>query len=69
MGYAYEAASAVLAYGRRAFHMNRIVAITSPDNDVSARLLAKLGFQFEKEITLGEGGPEVRLFAAMVSKG
>ena len=31
-GYAFEAASAVLAHGREAFGLRRIVAITSPDN-------------------------------------
>lgn len=66
MGYAYEAASAVMAYGRKAFGLNRIVAITSPENVVSARLLERLGFVFESVIRLGEGGPEVRLFAAAV---
>jgi ribosomal-protein-alanine N-acetyltransferase len=64
MGYAYEAASAVMAYGKRAFGLTRIVAITSPDNVMSARLLEKLGFSFERMFSLGEGGPEVRLFGA-----
>lgn len=63
MGYAFEAGSAVLAYGRKAFGLTRIVAITSPENAVSARLLEKLGFRFENTVTLGEGGHEVRLFA------
>lgn len=66
MGYAYEAASAVMAYGKKAFGLTRIVAITSPENVVSARLLEKLGFVYEKMVSLGEGGPEVRLFAAAV---
>jgi RimJ/RimL family protein N-acetyltransferase len=66
MGYAYEAASAVMAYGGKAFGLTRIVAITSPENVVSARLLEKLGFVFESSMRLGEGGPEVRLFAAVV---
>jgi ribosomal-protein-alanine N-acetyltransferase len=64
MGYAYEAASAVVVYGRTAIGLHRLVAITSPDNVVSARLLEKLGFVFEKSIHLGDNGPEVRLFAA-----
>ena len=64
MGYAYEAASAVMAYGKRAFGLTRLVAITSPDNVVSARLLEKLGFSYEKMVSLSEGSPEVRLFAA-----
>jgi RimJ/RimL family protein N-acetyltransferase len=66
-GYGYESAAAVMAYGRRAFGLNRIVAITSPDNDVSARLLEKLGFRFERMVSLPGGGAEVCLFASGVS--
>jgi RimJ/RimL family protein N-acetyltransferase len=51
-GYAYESAAAVLAYGQSVFGLKRIVAITSPDNDQSAKLLEKLGFTFEKMIQL-----------------
>jgi RimJ/RimL family protein N-acetyltransferase len=62
-GYAYESASAVMAYGKRSFGLNRMVAITSPDNYDSARLLEKLGFSFERMIKLSDDGEEVRLFA------
>ncbi|HLZ56839.1 MAG TPA: GNAT family N-acetyltransferase [Ktedonosporobacter sp.] len=65
-GYAYEAASAVIAYGRRALGLQRIVAITSPDNQRSAHLLEKLGLHFERLITLANDAQEVRLFATAV---
>ncbi len=61
-GYAYEAATAVLAYGQSVFGLKRIVAITSPDNDRSAKLLEKLGFTFEKMLQLS-ADDEVKLFA------
>lgn len=61
-GYAYESASAVMEYARRTFALGRLVAITSPDNHVSARLLEKLGFSFERMIKLSDDD-EVRLFA------
>ncbi|HSD83416.1 MAG TPA: GNAT family N-acetyltransferase [Anaerolineae bacterium] len=61
-GYAYESATAVLAYGQSAFGLKRIVAITSPDNDASAKLLGKLGFTFEKMMQLA-ADDEVKLFA------
>jgi len=61
-GYAYEAAAAVLAYGEKVLGLNRIVAITSPDNDRSAKLLEKLGLQFEKMLQLAPGSTEVKLF-------
>jgi [ribosomal protein S5]-alanine N-acetyltransferase len=63
-GYAHEAASAVLAYGKRRFGLTRIVAITSPDNAGSARLLEKLGMTLEKTVTLAGADHEVRLYAA-----
>lgn len=63
-GYAYEAASAVMAYGKIAFGLNRIVAITSSDNYSSAKLLKKLGFSFEKIVKLSDDSESVSLFAS-----
>jgi RimJ/RimL family protein N-acetyltransferase len=63
-GYAYEAAAAVIAYGKTALGLNRIVAITSPDNYASARLLEKLGLRFERTIQLSKDAEEVRLFVS-----
>jgi len=63
-GYAYEAASAVMTYGKDVLGLKRIVAITSPDNDASGRLLEKLGLRFERMIRLSEGADVVRLFAS-----
>jgi RimJ/RimL family protein N-acetyltransferase len=63
-GYAYEAAAAVIAYGKTALGLNRIVAITSPDNYASARLLEKLGLRFERTIRLSKDAEEVRLFVS-----
>lgn len=65
-GYAYESASAVMEYGKRAFGFERLVAITSPDNHASARLLEKLGFHFERMAKLSGDGDVVKLFAANV---
>jgi RimJ/RimL family protein N-acetyltransferase len=62
-GYAYEAASAVMEYGKTAFGLKRLVAITSPDNDASVRLLEKLGFCFERMVKLSDDGEEIKLFA------
>jgi RimJ/RimL family protein N-acetyltransferase len=62
-GYAYESASAVIDYGKRTFGLTRLAAITSSDNYVSAALLEKLGFTFERMIKLSDDGEEVRLFA------
>jgi RimJ/RimL family protein N-acetyltransferase len=63
-GYAYESASAVMAYGKRTFGLNRLVAITTPDNYPSAKLLEKLGFNFEGMVKLSDDSEEVSLFAS-----
>lgn len=63
-GYAYEAASAVLSYGRGVLGLGRVLAITSADNDISARLLEKLGLRFERTVRLRGDDEELRLFAS-----
>ena len=65
-GYAFESASAVMAYGRNVLGLTRIVAVTSPDNDASIRLLSKLGLKFESMARLSEDSPEIQLFASEV---
>jgi RimJ/RimL family protein N-acetyltransferase len=62
-GYANESASAVMAYGKSEFGLNRIVAVTAPDNHSSIKVLEKLGFKFEQMARLSVDAPEVRLFA------
>jgi RimJ/RimL family protein N-acetyltransferase len=63
-GYAFESASAVMAYGRNVLGLKRIVAVTAPDNDASIRLLEKLGLKFEAMVRLSEESSEIRLFAS-----
>jgi RimJ/RimL family protein N-acetyltransferase len=63
-GYALESATAVMTDGREARGLRRIVAITSPDNDASIRLLEKIGLRFERLIKLSADQPEVRLFGS-----
>ena len=65
-GYAFESASAVMTYGREVLGLRRIVAITSPDNDPSIRLLERIGLRFEGLIKLSEDKAEVRLFSSNV---
>ena len=63
-GYAHESAAAVLTHGQRNFGMQRIVAITSPDNGRSAGLLEKLGMKLEKTVKLDGRDDEVWLYAS-----
>ncbi len=62
-GYAYEAALAVLAYGLDTLGFNRIVAITTQDNHASAKLLERIGLQFERDIQFSNDSEELRLFS------
>ena len=62
-GYAFESAAAVISYGKNKLGQKRLLAITSPDNDASMKLLEKLGFRFEQVTKLAEDAPEVNLFA------
>jgi RimJ/RimL family protein N-acetyltransferase len=57
-GYATEAARAVLAHAREALGHKTILAITSPDNTPSQRVLEKIGLKFVQMINLpGHDGP------------
>lgn len=51
-GYAFEAAAAMMKYGKETLGFSRVVAITSPDNVRSIRLLEKIGLRFDKMIDL-----------------
>ena len=67
-GFAYEAATAVRDYARGVLCLNRLVALVSPSNDASSRLLAKLGFAFERMIELGPEKESLRLFSASLEE-
>lgn len=61
-GLAFEAATAVLQDARARLKLERILAITSLDNDTSIKLLERLGFRFERVIELSAGREPVKLF-------
>jgi [ribosomal protein S5]-alanine N-acetyltransferase len=64
-GYAHEAAAGTLHYGRSTLGLDRILAITTPDNRASIGLLKKLGFRFENNLRLSDSddAEELALFA------
>ena len=62
-GYALEAAAATLRYGLQVLELPRIVAIVSPGNRSSIRLLEKLGLRFVKKMRLTDDADEVQYFA------
>ena len=55
-GYAAEAAAAVLADARARLGLTRVAALVSPGNDASVRVLAGLGFAFERQVPLAGAG-------------
>lgn len=61
-GYAFEAAAAVLSYGHKNHGLNRIMAITSPDNVSSVRVLERCGMKFERMLAMSETD-EVKVFS------
>jgi [ribosomal protein S5]-alanine N-acetyltransferase len=61
-GYAVEAARATVAYGLQRLGLERIVAITAPDNQGSIRVLERSGLCFDRMIVLPQHGGETRLF-------
>ncbi|BFT72493.1 GNAT family N-acetyltransferase [Paenibacillus sp. P36] len=61
-GYAFEAARAVICYAQNVLALERIVAITSEDNHASAKLLEKLGLNFEGKIRYENTDEEVHIF-------
>ena len=62
-GYAREAAEAVIARGWEEFGLPRIVAITTPDNERSIRLLEAIGFRFERVFRMPGGDEDLNLYA------
>jgi RimJ/RimL family protein N-acetyltransferase len=62
MGYAHEAAAAVLAYGREVLGLSRVLAIAQGDNSRSHTLLLKLGFVRDGTVTMPGDATPLALF-------
>lgn len=62
-GFAFEAAAALLQDARARLKLQRILAITSLDNEASIKLLERLGFRFERVTQLAADREQVKLFA------
>ena len=54
-GYGFESANAILRYGVEKLSFDRVLAITSQDNESSSKLLGKLGFNYDRLITMPNG--------------
>ena len=63
-GYALEAASTMMTYGRNGLGLDRIIAVVSPDNERSIKLLNKLGLRFERMARWPADGSEIKVYAS-----
>jgi len=61
-GYAVESAAAMLKFAKQVLGLQRVVAITAPENFGSIAVLEKIGLKFEKMVKVAEHGPELKLF-------
>jgi len=61
-GYAHEAAAATLEQATTTLGLNAVLAIVSPENQVSIRLLTKLGFVFVRMAAPAAGAREVCIY-------
>ena len=63
-GYAYEAAVAVKSYAHNVLGIDTLLAIVSPGNEPSIRLLTKLGFVYDRVFRLAADAKPLNLYAA-----
>lgn len=62
-GYAFEMASATMAFAKDILQLPSIFAITVPHNTSSIKLLEKIGLKFMKRFTFPNGDEELLLFS------
>jgi RimJ/RimL family protein N-acetyltransferase len=68
MGYAFEAAAATLEHAKSALGMERVLAIVSPENEDSVRLLTKLGMTFQRMARPDGDAGEVCVFGRALAE-
>lgn len=61
-GYALESARAVLGFGERVLGLKRTIALVSPENARSIKLLEKLGYAFCREVRMDSEDPGTSLY-------
>ena len=61
-GFAFEAAAAVLEDARERLKLDRVLAITTPNNESSIKLLQKLGLKFQRVIKMSADPEAEELF-------
>ncbi len=67
-GYAVESARAIKDYAARVVGLRRLVAITSPANWPSIRVLTAIGLAFEKMVRLTPEARDLKLFSCRLDE-
>lgn len=62
-GYAFEATTAVLNYAQATLQLKRLLAIVTPDNERSQRVLTRLGFTFQRMTVSATNGAPLQVYA------
>lgn len=62
-GYAVEACGAVIAHAREPLRLARVLAIVSPGNEASTRVLEKIGLRYQRRMRLTEDAEELLLYS------
>jgi RimJ/RimL family protein N-acetyltransferase len=62
-GFAHESAAAVMSYAKTRLGIDRLLAITAPNNEASSKLLRKLGFALERLISATGAGQVLMLYS------
>lgn len=63
-GYALESAEAIMIHARETLGLERVVAIVTPGNSSSIKLLEKIGLTFERMIRLTDDDEELKFFVS-----
>jgi RimJ/RimL family protein N-acetyltransferase len=65
-GFASEAAEAVMKFGKQNLNLERVLAITTQNNESSVKLLEKLNFKFERLIKMPHDAEKLNLFCTEI---
>lgn len=68
-GYAAEAAAATLTFARETLGITRILAIVSPENAASIRVLEKIGMVFERSVQMRPDAAASALYTSDAAAG
>src|SRR5690349_1263235 len=62
-GYAYEITTEIIGYGLKKLQMEKILAITLPENSAPIKLLENTGFRYDNNFITPDTGEELYLYS------